>query len=421
MDKIWLIIKREYFIRVKKKSFVVMTILGPILMAALIITPTLLTMQDQQDRVIAISGNQLDFLEPLNDIENTHFSIIPQDEIDSLKQDFSNTNYYALLDFENENFIIYSDQQISLSIKRSISRKIEKVIERKKLKKAGINLKILEESITKIKIQTKIVNVDGESINSSTEASMGIGFITGILIYFFIFMYGTMVMRGVIEEKTNRIVEVIISSVKPFQLMMGKIIGVALVGLSQFTLWIVLTVIISAIAEIFLLNPSDIINETNSINNAKVLVQVNELIGGINLVQIGSCFFFYFLSGYLMYSSLFAAVGSAVDAEADTQQFVLPITIPLILAIMLIQPVMDNPDGSLAFWLSIIPFTSPVIMMVRLPFGVENWELVISMLSITVSFILSTYLAAKIYRTGILMYGKKTTYKELWKWLTYKG
>jgi len=421
MNKIWLIISREYLVRVKKKSFIVMTILGPILMAALLVTPTILSMQDQQNRLIAITEKNIDFLEPLNKIENTQFNVIPNEEFELLKKDFSQTGYYAVLDKNEDQFYLLSDQQISLSVKRSIADKIEKIIERDKLKLAGIDLKVLEESETKINIQTKIVTLDGENINSSTEGSMGIGFITGILIYMFIFMYGTMVMRGVIEEKTNRIVEVIISSVKPFQLMMGKIIGVALVGLTQFILWIVFTFALASLAELLLFSPNELISQANSAENTEMMSKITSLVGGINFIQIMLCFMFYFMSGYLLYSSLFAAVGSAVDAEADTQQFILPITIPLLLAIMLIQPVMDNPDGTLAFWMSMIPFTSPVIMMVRLPFGVENWELIISMLSIIIGFVATTFLAAKIYRTGILMYGKKISYKELWKWLSYKG
>tara|TARA_B110000305_G_scaffold121861_1_gene136561 strand:+ start:350 stop:1615 length:1266 start_codon:yes stop_codon:yes gene_type:complete len=421
MNKIWLIISREYLVRVKKKSFIVMTILGPILMAALLVTPTILSMQDQQNRLVALSEKNIEFLEPLNKIENTKFTIIPDEELELLKKDFSQTEYYAVLDKDKDQFYLLSDQQISLSVKRSIADKIEKIIERNKLKLAGIDLKVLESSVTEINIQTKIITLDGENINSSTEGSMGIGFITGILIYMFIFMYGTMVMRGVIEEKTNRIVEVIISSVKPFQLMMGKIIGVALVGLTQFILWIVLTMALAALAELLLFNPNELISQANSAENTEIMSKITNLIGGINFMQIILCFIFYFISGYLLYSSLFAAVGSAVDAEADTQQFVVPITVPLLLAIMLIQPVMDNPDGTLAFWMSMIPFTSPVIMMVRLPFGVENWELFISMLSIITGFVATTFLAAKIYRTGILMYGKKISYKELWKWLSYKG
>jgi ABC-2 type transport system permease protein len=232
-------------------------------------------------------------------------------------------------------------------------------------------------------------------------------------------MYGTMVMRGVIEEKTSRIVEVIISSVKPFQLMMGKILGVALVGLTQFVLWILLTIIISTVAELAFLDVGSMADEVANTNQSIILAQLSDITGGINLTQIFLLFIFYFLAGYLMYSSLFAAVGSAVDAEADTQQFILPITIPLILSFVLIQPIMDNPDGALAFWMSIIPFTSPVIMMVRLPFGVASWEILLSMGVLVSTFIATTWLAGRIYRTGILMYGKKASYKELWKWLKY--
>ena len=231
-------------------------------------------------------------------------------------------------------------------------------------------------------------------------------------------MYGTMVMRGVIEEKTSRIVEVMISSLRPFQLMMGKIIGVALVGLTQFLLWIIFTVALSALAELVLLN--DTFLATSSAENQSIIItQIKSFTSGINLIQIFLSFLFYFIAGYLMYSSLFAAVGSAVDAEADTQQFILPVTLPLILSFILIQPIMDNPEGSLAFWLSIIPFTSPVIMMVRLPFGVENWEIILSMTILVSTFIITTWLAGKIYRIGILMYGKKANIRELLKWIRY--
>jgi ABC-2 type transport system permease protein len=420
MRKIWLIIKREYLVRVRKKAFIVMTIVGPLLMAALMIVPTYLANETQELRTIAIEEDGFEFT---NQIENTdflHFSKIPTEEATLLKNDFSESNYYALLYIEGDNFTLYSNQQISLTVSKAIENQLEKIIEHQKLKAAGIDLTILSEAQSTVHITTKIITEDGSTTNSKAEASMGIGFICGILIYMFIFMYGTMVMRGVIEEKTSRIVEVIISSVKPFQLMMGKILGVALVGLTQFALWILLTIAIASVAELMFMDASSMTTELNSTQQSILLSELSNLTGGINLMQIFVSFIFYFLAGYLMYSSMFAAVGSAVDAEADTQQFVLPITIPLILAFILIQPIMENPDGPLAFWMSIIPFTSPVIMMVRLPFGVANWELALSMGVLILSFILTTYLAGKIYRTGILMYGKKTSYKELWKWLSYK-
>jgi len=416
MHKIWLIIKREYLVRVRKKSFIIMTILGPILMAALLIVPIYLADENQENRIIALNE---DANYNLEDSEFIHFTTIPTSEAELLKTDFNESPFYALLYIDGENFTLYSNQQISLSVSKSIERQLEQLIEHEKLKLLGIDLQILEDASTEINITTKIISEDGNTSNSQAEASMGIGFISGILIYMFIFMYGTMVMRGVIEEKTSRIVEVIISSVKPFQLMMGKILGVALVGLTQFVLWILLTIIISTVAELAFLDVNVMATEMNSSDQSVILAQVAELTGGINLVQIFLAFIFYFLAGYLMYSALFAAIGSAVDAEADTQQFVLPITIPLILSFVLITPIMENPDGTLAFWMSMIPFTSPVIMMVRLPFGVANWELALSIGILITSFIATTWLAGRIYRTGILMYGKKATYKEIWKWLKY--
>ena len=420
MRKIWLIIKREYLVRVRKKAFIVMTIVGPLLMAALMIVPTYLANETQELRTIAIEEDGFEFTNQIEDTDFLHFSKIPTEEATLLKNDFSESNYYALLYIEGDNFTLYSNQQISLTVSKAIENQLEQIIEHQKLKAAGIDLTILSEAQSTVNITTKIITEDGSTTNSKAEASMGIGFICGILIYMFIFMYGTMVMRGVIEEKTSRIVEVIISSVKPFQLMMGKILGVALVGLTQFALWILLTIAIASVAELMFMDASSMTTELNSTQQSILLSELSNLTGGINLMQIFVSFIFYFLAGYLMYSSLFAAVGSAVDAEADTQQFVLPITIPLILAFILIQPIMENPDGPLAFWMSIIPFTSPVIMMVRLPFGVATWELALSMLVLILSFVLTTYLAGKIYRTGILMYGKKTSYKELWKWLSYK-
>ena len=422
MNKIFLIIKREFIVRVKKKSFIIMTLLAPILMASLIIVPVLLSDTDQQKRLIGVYENNINNLSSdLKDSENIHFTVLDETEMDLFMNDPEQSNYYALLMIESSKFTLYCSQQVGLNLRNSIKNQLEQIAERNKLKRAGINIEIIEQAKTNINIDTKIISSEGNTTSSSTEASIGIGFMTGILIYMFIFMYGTMVMRGVIEEKTNRIVEIIISSVKPFQLMIGKILGVALVGLTQFFLWIILTIFISTIAEIMFIDSSDVSNSINSTNQSVVLQEFTKLTGGIDLFLIFISFLFYFLFGYLMYSSLFAAVGSAVDAEADTQQFMLPITIPLIFSFLLIQPVMDNPDGILAFWLSIIPLTSPIIMMARLPFGVENWQLILSMIILIVGFIGTTFLAAKIYRTGILMYGKKISYKELWKWITYKG
>ena len=345
MHKIWLVVKREFLVRVRKKSFVIMTFLGPILLASILILPIYLANNSQEKRNIAV-GYQKDF--QLEDNELLNFVTIPQNEVDSVKFNIKDSPYYALLIIRDNTFSLYSNQQVTLNVTSEIKRQIEHILKLNNLRSLGIDNETLKSAEQKINLETKIINKEGESTNSHSEVSTGIGFLGGILIYMFIFMYGTMVMRGVIEEKTSRIVEVMISSLRPFQLMMGKIIGVALVGLTQFLLWIIFTVALSALAELVLLN--DTFLATSSAENQSIIItQIKSFTSGINLIQIFLSFLFYFIAGYLMYSSLFAAVGSAVDAEADTQQFILPVTLPLILSFILIQPIMDNPEGSLAF------------------------------------------------------------------------
>ena len=419
MNKIWLIIKREYLVRVRKKSFLVMTILGPLLLASIMIIPTYLANQNQEKRIIAISYENSDITNQLIDSEFINFSFIPKLEAENLKNNFFDSKFYALLENKNDTFFLTSNQQISINVKSEIESQLAQILEHHKLKEAGIDLKVLENAKTTIKLSTKIINANGMSSNSKTEIIMGIGFVSGVLVYMFIFMYGTMVMRGVIEEKTNRVIEVIISSVKPFQLMIGKIFGVALVGLTQFILWIILTIIISSLAEILFLN-NNFNSDLNTHQSSVILSEISNVNQYLDFEVIFFSFLFYFIVGYLMYSALFSSIGSAVDAEADTQQFILPITIPLIISFILIQPIMENPDGPLAFWMSMIPFTSPIIMMVRIPFGVNSWEIICSMIILIFSFIFFTWIASKIYRVGILMYGKKATFKDLYKWITYK-
>jgi ABC-2 type transport system permease protein len=274
-----------------------------------------------------------------------------------------------------------------------------------------------------------------------TDVKRGLGYISGFLIYLFIFMFGAQVMRGILEEKTSRVVEVIISSVSPFQLMMGKIIGIALIGLTQFVAWLVLTIGISTFAQqVFFSMPvkqgteaiatPDIMNssqtaqseqaETAPVNNDEAAVMVNSImnqIGKINIPLVIGAFVFYFLGGYLLYGSLFAAVGAAVDSETDTQQFMLPISIPLVIGLIVMVNSFLNPSGKLAVIFSIIPLTSPVVMMARIPFGVPPLQLITSAALLILTFLGTTWMAAKIYRIGILMYGKKVSYREMWKWI----
>lgn len=431
MNKILLIIQREYLSRVRKKSFLIMTLLTPFLMAGIVVVPAYLAMNSDEERHIAILDES--GLLPLLKTEDksTHLDYI-NGTLEDKKNELSSGDYYALVHIpptsnleELKNQItIYSDQQVSLSVRGQIENLIENEVEKIKLAEAGIDPQILQDASIRFHLNTIIMGEAGEEATGNAEASLGIGFVSGFLIYIFIFMYGAMVMRGVIEEKTSRIVEVIISSVKPFQLMMGKIVGVALVGLTQFVLWMLLTLLLTTVAEGFILSSPEMMANTLQgapMEKGVMLEQVSGAFGGIPLGQLAFAFLFYFLGGYLLYSSLFAAVGSAVDQEADTQQFMLPITIPLVLSFILMQFIIDNPDGSLAYWFSMIPFTSPIIMMVRIPFGVPTGELLLSMGILIAGFLFTTWLAAKIYRTGILMYGKKVSYKELWKWIRYKG
>jgi ABC-2 type transport system permease protein len=295
------------------------------------------------------------------------------------------------------------------------------------------------DKVMDIKTTVKLQNLETLE-ESNTGVKTGIGYVSAFLIYIFVFMFGSQVMAGVIEEKSSRIVEVIVSSVKPFQLMAGKIIGIAFVGLTQFALWVILTFAIfaaggtilgqsifsgtsstSELTEMLGTAGDDTQQIVQSVMANSEISSIFNSIAGLNWGFIIGIFLIFWIGGYLMYASLFAAVGSAVENEADTNQFMLPLTIPLILAIMVMASVMQNPNGTVAFWFSMIPLTSPVVMMMRLPFGVPMWELVLSIALLIATFIATTWIAAKIYRVGILMYGKKTTWKELGKWLFYKS
>ena len=437
MNKILLIIKREYLSRVRKKSFIIMTILGPVLMAGLILAPILLMdSSDEEKKEIWVCDENNLFESQFKDVDGTDYQFFKNDVFE-VKDQFNTSDGYALVHipkFENQNIDVlessvkvYVHKPMSLSNQNQISNNIESVIESIKLKEEGLTRDIIDRTRSNVNLNTIILGESGSEKTGSTEVSMGISMFGGFLIYIFIFLYGAMVMRGVMEEKTSRIVEIIISSVKPIQLMMGKIIGIALVGFTQFALWVSLTFVISSVATALLVNPADI-NPVDMANGSEMLIQesdmnqdglasVFEQLESINITFLLAMFLFYFIGGYLMYGSLFAAVGSAVDSETDSQQFMLPITIPLIFSFIALQTILENPDSSLAFWCSIIPFTSPIVMMGRLPFDPPLWEVGLSMLLLIVGFIFTSWLAGRIYRVGILMYGQKVNYKTLWKWI----
>jgi len=296
--------------------------------------------------------------------------------------------------------------------------------------KLNIDAEIVKNIDNKVKITGKEITDTGEAKESGTHIANGIAMGFSILIYLSLFLYGSQVMRGVIEEKSSRIIEIIISSVKPFQLMMGKIIGIGLVGITQFVLWIVLSFSLISIATNVLINKEDLgkqlqeqsLSSTNSSENFLIGTDINTILESLNISELLICFFLFFIGGYLLYSALFAAVGSAVDSETETNQFTMPITAPLLLAYALSFGVLINdPHGTLATWLSFIPLTSPIAMLVRVPFGVPVWEIALSFSLLVIGFLLTTWVASRIYRVGILMYGKKASLKELIKWFNFKN
>jgi ABC-2 type transport system permease protein len=326
-------------------------------------------------------------------------------------------------------------KQAGLSLNNKVEGDIENLIRNQKLRESGISQKDLDHLKSTVSVETKKINETGKEENSSAGAMMILGSASGVLMFMFILLYGIQVMRGVIEEKTSRIIEVMISSVKPFQLMMGKIIGIALVGLTQFILWIVLTTAISTVAVKTLVDKKEQQKTTVAAAQVKTGTTVSQQAGSVspiaaiqknlaslNLTMIITVFLFYFIGGYFFYSALYAAIGSAVDSETETQQFMMPVMMPLLVGYALSLSVVTNdPYGTVAFWLSMIPFTSPIAMMVRLPYGVPDWQLALSMVLLIAGFIGTVWLAARIYKVGILMYGKKTSMKEMIKWFTYKN
>lgn len=442
MNKIGLIIRREFLTRVRKKTFLIMTIIGPLLMGALFIAPILIAQQTNEVAKIRVLDETGLFHNSLQSTPEMEFEFVrpidsddPDERLTHLNQskaDLSEQSVYGLLyipcghhcdlNYIEKSIQIFTENTVSLSVKAKLQRTLEKELEQLKLKRSGVDIEEIESAKTSVTISTIALTGD-EEVEQSSELSTVVGLLSAFLIYLFIFLYGAQVMRGVIEEKSGKVVEVIVSSVRPFQLLMGKIVGVALVGLAQFSLWVILTtLIVSAASAIFggQLDPEALSNAQNAAETSEAL-RFFTLLQSINFPLIIGAFLFFFLGGYLMYGALFAAIGSAVDSEADTQQFMLPVTVPLILAIIVGQTVIEQPDSAMAFWFSIIPLTSPVVMMIRVVMGVAPWELILSMICLIGGFMGTVWLASRVYRVGILMHGKKVSYRELWKWVKYKG
>lgn len=447
MSKIPLILRREYLTRVKKKSFIIMTILGPLFFAAMVIIPGwVASMSDSDEKTVAVIDHSGLYIDKINDTEIIKFEYIDPASEDNLRNDFAGSGYYAFLIISdnllvNSNAIhLYSDVGITIDVRDQIINSLRGYLRSEKLGSYEMDgLDQIIDDINKVNINLTTIKLgdDGSENESSTEMAMIVSLVFALLTYMFVFIYGAQVMQGVMEEKTNRIIEVIVSSVKPFELMMGKIIGIALVALTQVTLWIVLTGIILSGVKMAFSSESDlasrmtgiematgnadateaIAEQSNSFNYDKVMSNMESM----NPVGTLILFLLYFLGGYMLYASLYAAIGAAVDNNTDTQQFMLPVTIPIILALYVAMAAFRNPHSDMVFWFSMIPFTSPIVMMARVPFDVPLWEIVLSLALLVAGFTFTTWFAGRVYRVGILIYGKKVTYKELWKWFRYSG
>lgn len=442
MNKIFLIIQREYLTRVRKKSFIIMSFVGPLLVVALSVGSIALATMTGESKVVEVIDMSGLFKNKFVESDKLKFIYIEQ-PLEEAKANLKKNKHDGILYIpeldvsKTPTGIIYiSYQTPSFMTKTMIEKTIKKEIEDIRLLNSGIRKSVLDSIRTTVDIATLNLDAEGSqgeqsgtTQKSSAAIATGIGYVSSFLIYFFIFIYGTQVMRGVIEEKTNRIVEVIISSVKPFELMMGKIIGIAGVALTQFLMWIVLSLVVNLlVSQYFGLDQASAAQlQTQNMANpeanevAMQMLSIKESMASLNIPLIVAAFGFYFMFGYLLYGALLGAVGAAVDNETDTQQFILPVTIPLIAAMVMSSAVIHDPNSTLAFWASIFPLTSPVIMMIRLPFIGGGWELALSMVSLIIGFVGAVWVAGRIYRVGILMYGKKVTYKELGKWLFYKA
>ena len=440
MNNLGIIIKREYLTRVKKRSFLLLTFLGPLFFAALMIAPSLLMLRSEkmESKKAIVVLDESGMFE--GKIENTDANtFIYENEnanIDSLKKFVFDGIYDAFLYIPSTslnipvNAKLYSNKQIPMTLSSHIEREMKQVVEHQKLLASGIDPDIVKASKTSINVSTIRMDEESGEKTSYAELEYIIGLVLALVIYFAIFLFSNQVLRGVIEEKTNRIIEVIISSVKPFELMMGKIVGIALVGLTQFLLWIVLTIGIYLVASGILIGPEvmtpsgtvmteEISQITETTEGQDIMLEAVNMVQSINFGAILWSFLFYFVFGYLLYAAMFAAIGGMVDNETDSNQFSTVVSLPLIVAIVCSTAMVNNPDSSLGLWLSMIPFTSPISMMIRIPFGVPYWQVAVSLVLLILTFILITWLAGKIYRTGILMYGKKPSFKEIWKWLRY--
>jgi len=453
MNKIFIVAGREFFTRIQSRTFIVMSILGPLLFGLFVLVPVLMAKWNNDSTTVWVHDPSGQLSDAFQDQNGLKFQVLPQGTLSNgVLVPADSANIRELLEDQDAGLLhlqapdsnlnvearYYSAQAAGLKITERIQSALNDRLYRLRMERQGLDPKVIESLRAEVQLQTSVWTDQG-SEDSHTETAMLLGFGAALLMYMFIFMYGSMVMRGVIEEKASRVMELLVSTTKPFELMMGKILGIASVGLFQFVLWLLLgTAISTAIGAMGLgTGPGNapvastttgtatvpgtapVPGTANSLP-AEAQADWMQILGQMPWETIIPFFLFYFLGGYFLYAALFAAVGSAVDSEGDSQQLMLPISLPIILSFVASQFVMQNPHGSLAFWMSMIPLTSPVVMVVRLPFGVPGWELALSMFLLVATFIVAVWLAGRIFRIGVLMYGQKVSFNLLRKWLFYR-
>ena len=441
---IGLVISREYLTRVKKKSFLILTFLAPILFGAMCILPSLIMVYSKEDgKKVAVVDNSGLVMPYLVDSETVDYEDCAGQSVEALKSGLGNNGYDAILSISalnsqtrDVNAEVFSSKPLGIDMNETMSNRINKAVEDYRIASYGIEglESIMKEVKADVKLRSYTLDEEGKETVSESAVFMMVSMILGIIIYMFIAIFGGMVMSSVIEEKASRVVEVLISSVKATDLMFGKIIGIALVALTQFFLWIVLTFAIiagvgvisggaildsadpAAMVEMSGMSAEQMETLTAAASEPEGMEVIFSTLRSMPVAEILICFVIFFVFGYMLYASLFSAIGSGAESEGDTQQLQIPITIPLLLGFFIAIYAFKAPDSSLVLWGSMIPFTSPIVMLARLPFGVPVWQILLSVVLLVATTGVLAWASAKIYRVGILMFGKKTTWKDLWKW-----
>ena len=434
MSKILIIIQREVLTRIQKKSFILLTILMPFIIAAVAVAPLLLaSIKDDTQHTVMLVDKTLKYAPLFEDNESYHFVTAPE-VLPEFREEDANVKAVILISedlVENPNALkMYSSEEVPADLQRLTEDILSEKVRADKL--ASYNVEGLEEIIASAEVNISAQTVkwtdDGGETSSNSGIALGVGFLFTFMIYMFVMSYGGMVMQGVMEEKTNRIMEIIVSSVKPFQLMMGKIIGIALVGFVQIAIWgVMLTAILTAVSFIMgtpeVATPPTMMGGDAAMQTVVAEAQagnpVTEILGALPIVELLIMFVLYFIGGYLLYASFFAAVGASINAQEDSSQFMMPVILIMVFGLYAALYGAENPDGPLAFYASLFPLTSPIVMMVRIPFGVPLWQEILSLALLFTTAIFIVWMSGRIYRVGILMYGKKPTVKEIMKWIRY--